>query len=262
MLIKIIPPSLRGVKPFLSKYQHSHNLFPQRQKENNDRFGCIPSCRGRRSHRSSRFGISLALRANITAQRAISRCQRQHITATLRILQRRPRRHITRAPREYHCATRNITLPKATYHCNAPRCPDGGRGTAPPRKSQPVNNRTSPLLRIPITSKACMESRRSLVWNPQLVAVWNHAKGVYGIIPQGCIFLASKSRARIKSRGQPLSRLPLIHPPSGNVIITYARIRQTLVVLTNSNGCPLLGASNVIDALKPGTVVERHLTNA
>ena len=180
----------------------------------------------------------------------------------LRILQRRPRRHITRAPREYHCATRNITLPKATYHCNAPRCPGGGRGMDPPRKSQPVNNRTSPLLRIPITSKACMESRRSLVWNPQLVAVWNHAKGVYGIIPQGCIFLASKSRARIKSRGQPLSRLPLIHPPSGNVIITYARIRQTLVVLTNSNGCPLLGASNVIDALKPGTVVERHLTNA
>ena len=52
----------------------------------------------------------------------------------LRILQRRPRRHITRAPREYHCAPRNITLPKATFHCNAPRCPGGGRGMDPPRK--------------------------------------------------------------------------------------------------------------------------------
>ena len=66
----------------------------------------------------------------------------------LRILQRRPRRHITRAPREYHCATRNITLPKATYHCNALRCPGGARGTASPRKftSRQPPLRTSPRL--------------------------------------------------------------------------------------------------------------------
>ena len=37
------------------------------------------------SFNADRVGISLALRANITAQRAISRCQRQHITATLRV---------------------------------------------------------------------------------------------------------------------------------------------------------------------------------
>ena len=85
-------------------------------------------------------GISLVQCTNFTALRAISHRQRRYFTATLRVAR------------------------------------GGGRGTAPPRKSQPVNNRTSPLLRFPITSKACMESRRSLVWNPQLVAVWNHAE--------------------------------------------------------------------------------------
>ena len=33
--------------------------------------------------------------------------------------------------------------------------------------------------RLQTTATPCMESRRSLVWNPQLVAVWNHAEGVY-----------------------------------------------------------------------------------
>ena len=76
------------------------------------------------SFNADRVGISLALRANITAQRAISRCQRQHITATLRVARVGLRDGI-------------------------------------------------------ITPKACMESRRSLVWNPQLVAVWNHGNAVY-----------------------------------------------------------------------------------
>ncbi|MBP3375361.1 MAG: hypothetical protein J6L83_01185, partial [Clostridia bacterium] len=167
-------------------------------------------------------GISLALRANITAQRAISRCQRQHITATLRVARVgvAGRLHCANAhPVSHRSASfnadrvgislalrANITAQRAISRCQRQHI------TAMLRVARVG---VAGRLRIQITPTACMESRRSLVWHPQLVAVWNHAKGVYGIIPQGCIFLASKSRARIKNGGQPLSRLPSFIPHQG-----------------------------------------------
>ena len=69
------------------------------------------------SFNADRVGISLALRANITAQRAISRCQRQHITATLRIAR------VGVAGRICRTNSHPVNLFSAPLHINADKLP-------------------------------------------------------------------------------------------------------------------------------------------
>ena len=70
------------------------------------------------------------------------------------------------------------------YNKNAFRRFEGVGGPEKMRKARKCIYKISSL-RVPITPKACMESRLSLVWNPQLVAVWNHHEVMYGINPKG-----------------------------------------------------------------------------
>ena len=109
------------------------------------------------SFNADRVGISLALRANITAQRAISRCQRQHITATLRVAR---------------VGSRDGTASKSRRR----------RVWNPGEALHGIRN----LLRYGITATPCMESRLSLVWH--------HPAWMYGITATPCIDSESSHR--------------------------------------------------------------------
>ena len=159
-----------------------------------------PSCPSRpRIPNADPVGISLVLRTNITAQRAISLRLRRNITATpcvarvgvagrIRRANAHPVSHLSasfNADRvAYHSRSARISLRNAQYHVakgnislQRSALPGWGRGTAPhPNHGNAVYG---------LKAKPCMESATCCGMESRQRRVWNQGLALYGIIPHG-----------------------------------------------------------------------------